>query len=115
MTLTTANNYASSLITLERFEEAKSLFCKTIPVARRVLGNDRLTLAMRMNYAEALYMDDGAPVDDLREAVNTLEDTERTARQVLGSKHPLTLQFEGDLQESRKALRARETPPPSTE
>ena len=109
MTLTTANNYALSLCSLGRFEEAKSLFCKTIPVARRVLGNDRLTLAMRMNYAEALYMDDGAPVDDLSEAVNTLEDTERTARQVLGSVHPSTVKIERSLREARAALAARET------
>ena len=37
-TLGAANNYALSLIGLERFEEAKSLLRKTVPVARRVLG-----------------------------------------------------------------------------
>jgi hypothetical protein len=37
-TLRAANNYASSLGLLQRFEEAKSLMRKSIPIARRVLG-----------------------------------------------------------------------------
>ena len=46
---------------------------KTMPVARRVLGegND-LTLNMRAIYAEALSRDPAATLDDLRLAVNTL-------------------------------------------
>ena len=43
---------------------------------------------MRWIYAEALYKDGSATLDDLREAVTTLEDTERTARRVLGGAHP---------------------------
>ena len=60
----------------------------------------------------ALYMDPSATLDDLREAVTTLEDTGRTARRVLGGEHPLTLAFGCDLREARAALRARETPSP---
>ena len=67
---------------------------------------------MRWNYAKALYLDDGATLDDLHEAVTTLEDTERTARRALGGAHPLTNNIEGDLREARAALRARETPSP---
>ena len=111
-TLLAANNYASGLLDLKRVEEAKSLFCKTIPVARRVLGNDRLTLAMRMNYAEALCYAEGATLEDLREAVTTLEDTERTARRVLGGSHPTTVTIEKSLQEARAALHACEKPSP---
>ena len=113
LTLSAANNLAHSLLHLERFEEAKSLFRKVIPVARRVLGErNELMLGMRWNYAKALYLDDGATLDDLHEAVTTLEDTERTARRVLGGAHPLTNNIEGDLREARAALRARETPSP---
>ena len=107
-TIIAANGYALSLCSLGRFEEAKSLFCKTIPVARRVLGNVRLTLAMRMNYAEALYKDPAATLDDLREAVTTFEEIEPTARRVLGSAHPYAAQIERELQQSREMLRARE-------
>ena len=68
-------------------------------------------LRMRLNYAEALCMDDVATLDDLREAVTTLEDLERIARRVLGGAHPLTQGAESDLRKARAALRARETPP----
>jgi tetratricopeptide (TPR) repeat protein len=107
-TLVSANNYASTLNGLQRFEEAKSLFLKTLPAARCVLGdNDDLTLKMRWNYAKALYKVDGATLDDLREAVTTLEDTERIARRVLGGAHPLVVQIEEALREAQAALHAR--------
>ena len=113
-TLTAANNYADSLSSLQRFEEAKLLLRKTIPVARRVLGEgDSTTLRMRKSYALALYKDPAATLDDLREAVTTLEDTERIARRVLGSAHPLTMTIVGSLECSRAPLRAREAQPSS--
>ena len=105
-----ANNYASSLLKLERFEEAKALMRKTMPVARRVLGeNHEVTLRMRQAYAQLLCRDEGATLDDLREAVRTLEETERIARRVLGGAHPITENFEHTLRMAREALRARET------
>ena len=82
----------------------------TIPVARRVLGDShRITLKMRWNYAETLYRDPSATLDDLCEAVTTLEDAERTARRVLGAAHPLTECIEDALRLSRAARRTRET------
>ena len=91
-----------------RFEEAKSLLRKTLPVARRVLGdNDTTTLRMRMNYGRVLYKDDGATLDDLREAVETLEETERIARRVLGGANPTVGSIVRALQGARGALRAR--------
>ena len=110
-TLISANNYALSLIDLQRPQEAKSLMRKLLPVARRALGkDDETTLRMRDYYAVALYKDPNATLDHLREAVTTLEDLERNARRVLGSAHPVTLTFEDDLRDARAALRARETP-----
>ena len=110
-TLTSANNYAGSLLQLERFEEVKSLLLKTMPVARRILGEGHTaTLRMSWTYAEALYKDDGATLDDLRKAVTTLEDAERTARRVLGGAHPIAMGIERYLHEAGAALRARETP-----
>ena len=106
------NNYASSLEDLKRFEDAKSLLRKIMPVARRVLGDSHeITLKMRWIYAKALYRNDSATLDDLREAVTTLVETERTARRVLGGAHPLTPSIEQSLRRARAALRARETPP----
>ena len=84
-----------------------------MPLARRVLGDlHQTTLMMRSSYAEALS-EDNSTLDDLREAVATLEDTVRIARRVLGSPHPLTVQIEGQLQDSGAALRTRDTPPPN--
>ena len=112
-TLQAANNYAWGLLGARRFEEAKALMRKTIPVARRVLGEgNEHTLRMRFNYGKALYRADGATLEDLREAVTTLEDTERTARRVLGGARPLTKALADTLHESRAILADRETPPP---
>ena len=58
----------------------------------------------------ALYRADGATLDDIREAVTTLEDAERIARRVLGGAHPVVAGgFEASLQEARAVLRARAT------
>ena len=81
------------------------------PVARRVLDDDaEIALRMRAYYASSLYEDPGATLDDLREAVTTLEDTERTARRVLGGAHPVVGSIEIFLRNARAALAARETP-----
>ena len=110
-TLIAATNYAVCLVSLRRFEEAKVLLRKIMPVAQRVLGESNvLTLKMRTIYAAALFDDTGATLDDLREAVTTLEEMERTARRVLGSAHPTAKETEHMLQDARAALRARETP-----
>ncbi len=60
---------------------------------------------------QALCRDDGATIDDVREAVTTLEDTDRISRRVLGSAHPVTLGNENRLQIARAVLRARDTAP----
>ena len=110
-TVTAASNLGYSLFALQHHAEAKALLRKTIPVARRVLGESHhLTLRMRFFYADALYLDDDATLDDLREAVTTLEETERVARRVFGGAHPDVELIEESMQESRAALCARETP-----
>ena len=63
---------------------------------------------MRKIYAKVLYSDAAATLDDLREAVTTLEDVERTARRVLGGAHPTTVLIEDDLQKARAVRDARE-------
>jgi hypothetical protein len=84
-------------------------------LARRVLGEcDRLTLKIRWTYALALFRDNGATLDDLREAVTTLEDAGRIALRVLGGAHPTTAGIERALRNARAALRTRETPSPGS-
>ena len=108
-TLGAAGNYAISLVDLRRFEEARTLLRKMIPVAQRVVGESHeLTLKMRWSYAQSLYKDAGATLDDLREAVATLEDAGRIARRVLGSAYPTTEGIAGEVRYARDALRERE-------
>ena len=57
--------------------------------------------------------DPGATLDDLREAVTTLEEIEPTARRVFGSAYPTTEGIADEFRYAREALRARETPSPS--
>ena len=108
-TLLETYNYADSLVNLERFEEAKALLRKMMPVARHVFGDcHEDMLRLRWTYADALYSDPGATLDDLREAVTTLEETTRTTRRVMGRAHPLAMNIESSLRESREALSARD-------
>ena len=60
-TLIEASNLANLLEDLKRFEEVRALFRRTMPIARRILGEGhRLTLKMRWLYAVALYQDAAA-------------------------------------------------------
>ena len=102
-TLREANNFADSLCDLDHRDEAKMLLRKTIPLARRVLGEgNEITLRMRRNYARTLSSG-GDTLDDLSEAVDTLEDLEQIARRVLGDAHPFTESL-GILPQVRDAL-----------
>ena len=59
---------------------------------------------LRWLYAQSLYMDDDATLDDLREAVSTLEDVERIARRVMGDAHPFAEHIKGMLRPVRRAV-----------
>ena len=107
-TLMAASNYTNLLIALQRFEEARSLLRKMIPVARRALGEgDVNTLRMRWIYARALYMDEGATLNDLHESVETLESVARVWIRVFGEAHPETPKAQDALKIARGALAAR--------
>ena len=54
----------------------------------------------------ALYQDGAATLDELREAVTTLEDAARIARRVLGVTHPTTTEIEDNLRMARAKLPA---------
>ena len=83
---------------------------KTVPVARRILGRDAfLTLTMSGCYADALMRrgDPSATLDDLHEAVRTLEDAARIAQRVLGGAHPTAAALGQTLQNTRTILAVR--------
>ena len=106
-TLRAANNLAVTLNELQppSYKEVKALLRRLMLVARRVLGDEHgVTLQMRTIYATALYGDHDATLEDLREAVTTLEEIEPTARRFLGGAHPLTKTLEHHLKEARSTL-----------
>ena len=55
--------------------------------------------------------DDGATLDDFREAATTLEETTQAARRVLGGAHPVVTSIENSLRTARGLLALRETQP----
>ena len=59
---------------------------------------------MRKAYAKALCLDANATLDDVREAVTTLEEAAPIARRVLGGAHPYVVDLEISLQKARAAL-----------
>ena len=63
---------------------------------------------MRINYTRALCKDTAVPLDDLRDAVTTLEELAPTARRVLGGAHPTVVHVEHTLRNARAVVHARE-------
>jgi len=76
-------------------------------IGLRVGESHELTLRISLAYGETLYKADGATLDDHREAVKMLKETERTSRRVLGGAHPMTAMLQRHLKTSRAALNAR--------
>ena len=71
--------------------EAKRFLLELLPRAQRALGGeDRVTLGIRREYARALYVDEKASPDELRESEEILDDLCRTSRRVLGPIHEQT-------------------------
>ena len=90
---------------LKRFEEARSLLREKVPAARRVLGESHeLTLKMRSVYACTLYKDNGATLDDIHEAVTTLESVAPLWKRVFGQAHPETHRVQTALKQAREML-----------
>ena len=109
-TLLTAKNYATSLCDLKRFEEAKSLLRKTMPVARRTLGAEHdLTLNFRDIYAQCLYRAPSASRGDVAEAIGIFEDVLRRARRVFGPDHPNWTHLPRHLMAAREKLASFDT------
>ena len=64
-----------------------------------------ITLTLRKIYAETLFMDPAATLDEFREAVATLDELTQTSRRLLGVAHPKTVAIQGSLRIARAMLR----------
>ena len=81
------------------------MLCKIVPVARRSLGAENENfLQLRSYEAMALFLPDNASLDDVRQAVEILEEATRTSRQVMGSSNELTKRLEDGLAHARFKL-----------
>ena len=91
-----------TLLELQRFEEAKKVLRKVMPVARRTLGAEHaLTLSLREDLSRAT-LEGGSSANEKREALQMLEDTVAVMRRVLGPAHPDTLHAQDNLEGYRQ-------------
>ena len=78
---------------------------KMMPVSRRFLGDGHeFTFKMRQIYGGALYKDDAATLDDLREAVEILESVAPLRIRIFGEAHPETPMVQRALAAARERL-----------
>jgi len=107
-TLVPANSVSNLLVDMRRYEEAKSLLRRTMPVARRIIGeNDETTIRLTWQYGQILHRNDATQqttLDEIRASVAMLGKLARTARRVLGGAHPVVAGIEESLGQSRAAL-----------
>mmetsp|Transcript_866 Transcript_866/g.2451 ORF Transcript_866/g.2451 Transcript_866/m.2451 type:complete len:406 (+) Transcript_866:808-2025(+) len=109
-TIWSAGYLANSLYRTRRFDEGKALLRKVIPVARRVLGKGNIdVIRLRWSYGLFLYRAPDATLDDIREAVATMEETYGTVRRAFGAEHSYTREMDPkDIRFAQAELRARE-------
>ena len=93
-----------TLLDLRRFEEAKILLRKMVPVAQRVLGTEHdITLSLREDLSLAT-LDGESSAEEKREALRMLEDVAAVMRRVLGPAHPDTLHAQEKLEGYRQRI-----------
>jgi hypothetical protein len=116
-TLVDATGLCALLIKAEDFVGCKQFMRENSLLEKfgRTFGPDHVDhLCFRRIQARALYLDDGAPLDDLRQAVEILEDVSLISSRLVGPGHPATLRSEKFLGQAREKLaRANDDAPPS--
>ena len=89
-TIRAASSYATTLIDVRRFKEAKRVLLKVLPVVQRALGTEHdLTLSLREDLCRATLYGESS-TNEKRKALQMLEDTVAVMRRVLGPAHPDT-------------------------
>ena len=105
-----AINLAMTLRKAGHKPEAKEFLRARSHVANRILGReDLVSLRIRWLYANSLWGDPDATLDDLVEAEATLKSVERSWRRIIGSAHQDTRDLELSLARAREKLAARQT------
>ena len=100
-----AINVSATLRAMGNVAEAAKFTRKILPEVTRVFGADSdVSLKLNATLAQALYLDEKAPPEHLREAVEILEPAIRISQRILGGQHPLTKALQGDLAEARRRV-----------
>ena len=93
-----------TLLHLRRFEEAKRILRRTVPVARGVFGNDHdVTLSLREDLSRAI-LDGESSAEDKREALRMLEEVAGVMCRVMGPAHPDTVHAQKELKRYRQRI-----------
>ena len=107
LTLIAATSLSAALVDAQdyagctQFIQENSLLDK----AGRLLGPENVaTIYLRRNQARALYSPSGAPLGDVRRAVENLEDVGAISKRVLGPDHPGTQKIQKHLDAAREKL-----------
>ena len=79
-------------------------------MARRYGADHEIVLRTRRVYARALYSGENAPLSDVRQAVEILEEICPMTRRIMGPSHPRTSHSERVLMEAREKLAQAEAP-----
>ena len=90
---------------LSHFVEAKVLIRKTLPVARRVIGEDHDTsMGLRCLLHHSTVLDPKSTRGDVQEAKKELDKILCQARRVLGATHPRLLAIQKTVDGARERL-----------
>ncbi len=108
-TLQAAGNLTSTLVDdLRQFDEARAFLLDRIPEAIQALGKDHdVTFRLKRMYAQSLYRNDGASLEDITTAIATLEDLDRRQTRIYGAAHPQAGSTRRRLAEAREKLAER--------
>ena len=99
LTLVDALNLCQSLVSTERYAEAKAVVLEARPHARRLLGDgNEVTIKLRYVYCQVCCLDFSTRPEEMRLVKAELEDVVRTCRRTLGPAHPNTISYQGLLE-----------------
>ena len=112
-TLINACDLCGALIEAEDFVGCKQLMRENSLLEKigRTFGSDSLqNLVLRRRQARALYEPSGAPLGDIRRAVEILEDLSPRSSRVLGPLDPFPRRIQDSLDAAREKLAQAEAP-----
>ena len=107
LTLIAASTFSNALAEAQDYAGCTQFIQENsvLDTAGRVLGPENIaTIYLRRNQARALYQPSEAPLEDVRRAVEILEDVSAISNRVLGRDHPGAQKIQQHLDAAREKL-----------